>query len=99
MIPGGGGAMCGGQGQLGTFAAQVEITIYTGLLNTCKPDSSGNIVPGNCDFSTASKTLYQINPNLHSPYTMQAAVSIERQLGSVGTVSFTYLNTQIGRAH
>ena len=39
-------------------------------------------------------TTYQINPNLRTPYTMQAAVSVERQLGSVGTVSMTYLNSR-----
>jgi len=69
-------------------------TIYTGVVNPCPPDSSGNVTPANCTFSNASATIYQINPNLHAPYTMQAAISLERQLGSVGTVSFTYLNSR-----
>lgn len=42
---------------------------------------------------TSASTVYQISPNLHAPYTMQVAASLERQLGSVGTVSFTYLNS------
>jgi len=69
-------------------------TIYTGVVNPCPPDSSGNVSPANCTFSNASSTVYQVNPSLHAPYTMQTAVSLERQLGSVGTVSFTYLNSR-----
>ena len=41
----------------------------------------------------SSPTIYQINPTLHAPYTMQSAVSLEQQLGSIGTVSLTYLNS------
>jgi hypothetical protein len=44
--------------------------------------------------SASSPTIYQINSNLRGPYTMQAAVSLERQLGKIGTVSFTYLNSR-----
>jgi hypothetical protein len=44
--------------------------------------------------STTSPTIYQINPNLRAPYTMQSAVSVERQLGKIGTVSVTYLNSR-----
>jgi hypothetical protein len=44
--------------------------------------------------SDSSPTQYQINPHLRSPYNMQTAVSLERQLGSVGTVSVTYLNSR-----
>ena len=44
--------------------------------------------------SASSPTVYQINPHLRAPYTMQAAVSVERQLGKLGTVSFTYLNSR-----
>jgi hypothetical protein len=47
-----------------------------------------------CASLGGSPTTYQINPNLHAPYTMQVAASLERQLGSVGTVSVTYLNSR-----
>jgi hypothetical protein len=43
---------------------------------------------------TGASTVYQINPSLHAPYTMQTAVSLERQMGSIGTVSVTYLNSR-----
>jgi hypothetical protein len=47
-----------------------------------------------CTLSGGSATIYQINPNLRAPYTMQTAVSLERQLGKFGTVSVTYLNSR-----
>jgi Carboxypeptidase regulatory-like domain len=80
-------------------------TIYKlsqAIPGTCPTGSvaPGSSQPAPIDFSqcnlssvssSASPTIYQINPNLHAPYTMQSAVSLERQLGSVGTVSLTYL--------
>jgi hypothetical protein len=44
--------------------------------------------------STASPTIYQINPNLRAPYTMQAATSVERQVTKAATLSLTYLNSR-----
>jgi hypothetical protein len=43
---------------------------------------------------SSSPTIYQINPDVRAPYTMQSAVSLERQLGKIGTVSVTYLNSR-----
>ncbi len=51
-------------------------------------------VQSDCKYANGSTTIYQVNPNLRAPYTMQTAVSVERQLGQVGTVSFTYLNSR-----
>jgi hypothetical protein len=39
-------------------------------------------------------TIYQISPRLHAPYTMQTAVSVERQLTKVSTLSLTYINSR-----
>jgi hypothetical protein len=44
--------------------------------------------------SSASPTIYQISPNLRTPYTIQSAVSIERQVTKAATVSLTYLNSR-----
>ena len=44
--------------------------------------------------STASPTIYQIDPNLRAPYTIQEAASIERQVTKAATVSLTYLNSR-----
>jgi hypothetical protein len=58
---------------------------------TCFP------VAANCDLSTASTatpTVYAVSPRLHSPYTLQTAISVERQVKKSATVSVTYLNSR-----
>jgi hypothetical protein len=42
----------------------------------------------------ATPTTYQISPRLRAPYTMQGAVSVERQLTKTATLSLTYLNSR-----
>jgi len=42
----------------------------------------------------AVPTVYQINPRLHAPYTLQSAISLERQLTKAATLSVTYLNSR-----
>jgi hypothetical protein len=44
--------------------------------------------------STTSPTIYQVQSNLRVPYTMEAAVSVERQVTKNATVSVTYLNSR-----
>jgi hypothetical protein len=39
-------------------------------------------------------TTYQIDPDLRSPYILQAAVSVERQLTRIANVSVSYLNSR-----
>jgi len=39
-------------------------------------------------------SIYQINPNLHAPYIMQTAFSLERQVTKVANVTLTYLNSR-----
>jgi carboxypeptidase family protein len=57
---------------------------------TCFPN------PANCSLSnaTSAPTVYRIDPNLHAPYTLQSAVSAERQLTRSATLSVTYLNSR-----
>jgi hypothetical protein len=58
---------------------------------TCFP------VAANCDLSNASiatPTVYQISPRLRAPYTLQGAVSVERQITKSATLSVTYLNSR-----
>src|SRR5258707_2737585 len=43
---------------------------------------------------TATATKYQIDPNLRTSYTMQAAASVERQLSRSATLSVTYLHSR-----
>jgi len=42
----------------------------------------------------ATPTIYQINPRVHAPYTLQSAFSVERQLTKSATLSITYLNSR-----
>ncbi len=44
--------------------------------------------------ATNSPTSYQVQNNLHVPYTMEAAFSVERQVTKNATVSVTYLNSR-----
>ncbi len=43
--------------------------------------------------SLVSPTIYQTDPNLRTPYTMQSGIGLERQFTKKLTASITYLNT------
>ena len=49
-------------------------------------------VPAGSTASTSS--IYQISPSLYAPYTLQSAISVERQLTKTATLSATYLNSR-----
>jgi len=36
-------------------------------------------------------TIYQVDPHLKTPYTMQSGITLEKQLGKAANVAFTYL--------
>ncbi len=62
-------------------------------------DSSGNAPPLSVLLSTQqpsaiAPTIYQPNPNLRTPYTMQTGVSLERQLAKSANLSVTYLSSR-----
>ncbi|GAC1616013.1 MAG: hypothetical protein NVS9B13_00850 [Candidatus Acidiferrum sp.] len=42
----------------------------------------------------AAGTIYQPNPNLRAPYTLQTGVSLERQLTQSANIALTYLNAR-----
>ena len=44
--------------------------------------------------SSSSSTIYRISPSLYAPYTLQSAISVERQLNKSATLSVTYLNSR-----
>ncbi len=44
--------------------------------------------------SSQTQTPYQISPNLHAPYIMQTAFSLERQVTKIANVTLTYLNAR-----
>jgi uncharacterized membrane protein YgcG len=44
--------------------------------------------------STSSSAIYQISPSLAAPYTLQGAISAERQVTKSSTLSLTYLTSR-----
>jgi hypothetical protein len=52
--------------------------------------------PGSPLLNTAKTfpTMYQLAPNLRAAYTMQTAVSVERQISKVANVAVSYLNSR-----
>jgi carboxypeptidase family protein len=44
--------------------------------------------------STASQSIYQTSPSLYAPYTLQSAISVERQITKAATLAVTYLNSR-----
>jgi len=44
--------------------------------------------------SNSVSNVYQVSPTLHAPYTLQGAVSVERQVSKLATISATYLNSR-----
>ena len=43
---------------------------------------------------STTSTIYQTGPSLYAPYTLQSAISAERQLTKSATLSVTYLNSR-----
>jgi len=43
---------------------------------------------------SSNTNLYQVNPNLHAPYTMQTGLTLERQLTKTSNIAVTYLNSR-----
>jgi hypothetical protein len=49
----------------------------------------------NCGPATASNSaIYQVNPRLHAPYTLQGALGVERQVTKSATLSLIYMNSR-----
>ena len=44
--------------------------------------------------TSSASNIYQISPRLHAPYTLQGAVSVERQVTKTATLAVTYLNSR-----
>jgi hypothetical protein len=64
---------------------------------TCFPglDQPLTTAISNCGtVSSTNSAIYQISPSLVAPYTIQSAISAERQLTKSATLSVTYLNAR-----
>ena len=51
-------------------------------------------IPSLSTLTPATNTTYQMDPNIHAPTTMQAAIGVERQLPRNTTVAVTYTETR-----
>ena len=56
----------------------------------CYPSPSPSCLAG----AAVTSAVYQIDSRFHSPYTMQTAVSLERQLTKIANLSLTYMNSR-----
>jgi hypothetical protein len=62
---------------------------------TCFPGIDTTVELSTCGtVSATTPTIYQVDPALHAPYTLQSAISLERQLSKAATLSVTYLNSR-----
>lgn len=55
---------------------------------------SSGLTPPSLDDATLSPTIYQVDPNMHTPLTMEAAIGVDRQITKNATVSVTYINSR-----
>jgi hypothetical protein len=51
------------------------------------------VIPNQDQLQASSPTLYQIDPRYRSPYILQSAVTLERQLTKIANLSVSYLNS------
>ena len=52
------------------------------------------VLPSPGTLPTNTQTTYQINPTLHTPYIIQSAFSMERQVTKIANATLTYLNSR-----
>jgi hypothetical protein len=60
-------------------------------------DPKQTVLPSNPLFppgASSTQTVYKVNPNLRTPYTMQTGVTLERQLTKSANLSVTYLHSR-----
>jgi hypothetical protein len=91
---------------LGSIASQItnngqntQDLTYSSPGVTCQPLSSGSTFngysPACLSASATAKTTKQLDdPALRSPYILQSALTLEQQIGKLGSVSVTYLNAR-----
>ncbi len=51
-------------------------------------------IPPVSSLTAQDQTIYKISPNLHAPYIMQTAFSLERQVTKIANVTVSYLNAR-----
>jgi hypothetical protein len=60
-----------------------------------EPDFFPNLpTPAELAAASTAPTIYHVDPHLQAPYTMQSGVTLEKQLGKIANIAFTYLNSR-----
>jgi Carboxypeptidase regulatory-like domain len=67
-----------------------------GVVQTQYVYSNPTFFPGINPPPTIPGTIYRVAPNIHAPYTIETAVTLERQLAKSVNLSLTYLHSQGG---
>ena len=78
----------------GITQIQYIVTCTTLPTQPCAPLQNYPNPPSLTDLQNSSPTTYQIDPRLHSPYILQSALSLERQVTKLATVTVSYLNSR-----
>jgi len=75
---------------------QLRYNISGSLQNEYQVPNPQVFLPQTPDITSAaaSTNVYQNNPNLHAPYTIQTGVTLERQLTKTANLAVTYLNSR-----
>jgi hypothetical protein len=76
---------------------QTRMVVNCSAALPCIPSASSNtglLDVADLKGTQVSPTLYQLASNLRAPYTLQVALTLERQLAKTATASLTYLNSR-----
>lgn len=76
----------------GVTQLQYFVTCNTG--QSCPVQFQYPTPPTLAELQASSPTTYQISPRFRSPYIMQTALSLERQVTKAATVTLSYLNSR-----
>jgi Carboxypeptidase regulatory-like domain len=70
------------------------ITSTPGCTTNCQSITFYPNIPAPNSLPKTSETVYQINPAVRTPYTMQTAFSLERQLTKISNLTVSYLHSR-----
>jgi hypothetical protein len=73
---------------------QIQYIVSCLALQNCPITFNYPTPPSLSELQKSSPTTYQIDPQLRSPYILQSALSLERQVTRAATVTVSYLNSR-----
>ena len=73
---------------------QIQYIVNCPTGQTCPFAFNYPTPPSLSELQSSSPTTYQIDPRLRSPYILQSALSLERQVTKAATITISYLNSR-----